>query len=176
MTNKKYLLIFALALFSCNQQDASKANIKPAYFDLKGYFQQEILRLKSQNTLINKTVSVNGETEQKRVAIDNWEKELTIFINADINKASWNGSFAHSKKENKDLYLSNSKKIPVKQVVIVKNGEKVNQVNIIVANNNILYHSIDTLTYIPDSLYEIKKTQKIRFLGEKRYNIIGKWK
>jgi len=46
----------------------------------------------------------------------------------------------------------------------------------VISNKNILYSSGDTLVYYPDSLYEIRKHQKIKLLAQKTYQITGKLK
>jgi 2-hydroxy-3-keto-5-methylthiopentenyl-1-phosphate phosphatase len=176
MTKKLYILVFALALFSCNQRKEAEANTNLLYFDIKGYFGKEIARLQRLNPDVNKTVSVNGTTENKTAKITDWAKELTIFVNADINKTSWKGSFKIGKENGADVYTSDSKKIPIKKILVDQSGSKVNKIEIIIDNKNILYQSQDTLTYYPDSLYAIKKQQKIRLLNEKKYSIIGKLK
>jgi len=175
MAKKIYILLFALVLFSCNQKNETRANTDLLYFDLKGFFEQEMVRLEKLNPTVDKTVSVNGTIENKKVKITNWKKELAIFINADINKASWRGSFNISKENNTDIYVSNNKKIPVKRVHIEKQGLKVSKIEIVISHTNILFQSQDTLSYYPDSLYEIKKQQKIKLLSEKKYKIIGKF-
>ncbi|RYG09492.1 MAG: hypothetical protein EOO07_23780, partial [Chitinophagaceae bacterium] len=93
MVKKLYFLVFALALFSCNQRKEAEANTDLLYFDVKGYFEKEINRLQKLNPEVNKTVSINGAAENKIAKIANWTKELAIFVNADINKTSWKGSF-----------------------------------------------------------------------------------
>jgi len=175
MNKKLYLLVFALACFSCNKQEKPNANNNLLYFDLKGYFEKEIDRLQEVSPSINKTVSINGAKEQKTLTITDWQKELAIFQNADINKNSWRGSFKITKQGEQSIYSSDNRKIPIKKILVEQQGSKVSKISIIVNNNNILYRSQDTLTYIPDSLYEIKKQQKIRFLAQKNYLIIGKF-
>lgn len=176
MIKKISILAFALALFSCNQQKEAEANTSLTYFDIKGYFGKEISRLQQFNPNVDKTVSINGVSENKTAKITDWTKELAIFVNADINKTSWKGSFKTSKLDGADIYTSDSKKIPVKKILVIQNGNKVGKIEIIIDNKNILYQSQDTLTYYPDSLYTIKKHQKIRLLNEKRYLVIGKLK
>ncbi|KQM77290.1 hypothetical protein ASE74_18795 [Pedobacter sp. Leaf216] len=176
MVKKLYFLVFALALFSCNQRKEAEANTDLLYFDVKGYFEKEINRLQKLNPEVNKTVSINGAAENKIAKIANWTKELAIFVNADINKTSWKGSFKIKEQNGVDSYISDNKKIPIKKVSITWKGEKADKIEIIVDNKNILYRSLDTLTYFPDSLYSIKKQQKIRLLNEKKYSIVGKLK
>lgn len=146
------------------------------YFDIKEYFAKEAVRLEKKNPLVHKTVMVNDTSEGKAIKIENWEKELSIFSDADINRSSWKGQF--QKKETKDgeVYTSDNEKVPVKEVTIYKRKNLVYGLQILIKNTNSLYTSADTLTYYPDSIYEIRKTQHIRLLSEKNYRITGKFK
>ncbi|MFW0716821.1 hypothetical protein [Pedobacter sp. N23S346] len=176
MTRKLGILVFALAFFSCNQREAAKANTDLFYFDLKGYFSKEIIRLKNAKVKVDKTVSINGVSETKSLLINDWDKELAIFVNADINRNSWKGSFKVSQQNGVQTYTSNSKKIPIKKVSIENKGSEISKVEIVIYNKNVLYQSLDTLTYYPDVLYKIRKQQKIRLLASKDYLIVARFK
>lgn len=176
MNKKLILFLFTLCFFGCNQREEFKASTGLLYFDVDGFFKQEVARLKKVNPEVVKEVSVNGTTEQSAIHIPNWEKELAIFSNADINKASWKGSFEIQKTENTESYTSNNKRIPVKKVLVYRYHSKVNKLEIIISNKNILYSSGDTLLYCPDSLYQIKKHQKIKLMKAKTYGVTGRFK
>ena len=81
-----------------------------------------------------------------------------------------------SNSNDSDTYISNNDKVPVKEVKVYKNGGKVNGIAIIVKNENILYSSTDSLIYFPDSLYQVRKQQNIRFLSDRNYLIKGMFK
>ena len=176
MIKKLCILVFVAALFSCTQQKEAEANTELLYFDIQGYFAKEGLRMQKLNPTFVKTVNVNGNIESKKIKIADWEKEFTIFTNADINKNSWKGSFQVNKQNGEEVYTSDSKKIPVKKLTVLRKDSTVRMIQIVINNKNILFQSNDTLTYYPDSLYAIKKKQKIRILNEKNYQVIGKLK
>src|SRR5476649_1867335 len=82
------LLFFVFFLPAC------KPGIKETvgtltYFDLKGYFKADATKLTEHNKPVFKTVVHNTITESKKVTIDNWEREFSLFINSDINKPAW---------------------------------------------------------------------------------------
>lgn len=165
-------LIFILSSCNLNEQ---KVAVEP-YFDLKSYFEMEAQRLNKLNLQIDKSVSINGNVEHKKVSIKSFEKEFSAFIAADINKGSYKGSFSVKKEAETESYIAENEKIPIKKVEIIYLDNKPKSILIVTETNNILYHSSDTLSYFPDSLYEIKKTQKIRLLKEKKYVIRGEFK
>lgn len=171
---KLFLFGLALALASCTLKEQENKNTK-AYFDLEGYLKKEALRLQKANPLINKTVVVGGKSETHKVKIADWKKELDLFIQSDINKAAWRGSFSSSLANGMSTYTSQNAKVPVKKLEVSFKGNKVSAIRIFVSNTNDLYKSNDSLSYYPDSLYQIKKVQQIRLRAEKKYEITGKF-
>lgn len=164
-------LIIVCSACTANEQ---KVQID-SYFNLKKYFEKEADRLNKLNLRIDKSVSINNDIEKKQVKIKDFKNEFSTFIASDINKASWKGMFKVNQKENSLLYTTENEKIPVKKVEVHYLNKKLTSIQIILVTDNILYHSLDTLNYFPDSLYEIKKLQKIKLIKEKKYVIRGRF-
>jgi hypothetical protein len=162
-------LLFLMACSDTNQQQ----KLPQQYFDLKGYMQQEAARLNQTKPLVFKTVSVNDSTESRKVRIADWNKELANFSDADINKSAWQGMFKVERNKQQEVYSSNDDKVLVKKLEISRKNNKITSIKVLLNTSNYLYHSTDTLAYYPDSLYEIRKTQQIRFLSVKRYLVKG---
>lgn len=172
---KKILFCCLVVIYSsCNLKEQDKASSK-SYFDLDRYFKSEVSRLTKANLIIDKTVIVNAKSEEKKVNIKNWEKELESFISADINKAAWRGSFKIKKNKSSEVYLNDNEKIPVKKVEITYRNNKISAIKIFITNTNRLYTSKDSLSYYPDSLYQIKKVQQIKLMDQKIYQITGRF-
>jgi len=167
--------LLILTLSSCVQKEQNKTQVE-TYFNLKSYFEKEADRLNNLHLQLDKSVTINGETERKQVKINDFKNELNVFIAADINKASWRGAFTTTKTADLERYTTNNEKIPVKKVEINYQNNKIKSVQVLVVVNNILYHSIDSLTYFPDSLYMVNKTQKIKLIKEKKYIVVGRLK
>lgn len=159
---------------SCTLKDQGQQTA-PSYFDLDSYFKSEAKRLTKTNPPITKSVGVNGEVEQKTMQISNWEKEFESFISADINKASWRGSFNVKKDSTSAIYVTENEKIPVKKLEISYRNDKIQGIKIFISNTNALYTSKDSLSYYPDSLYQFNKTQRIQLMKEKKYRITGRF-
>lgn len=145
------------------------------YFDIKGYFEGEVSRLNKVKPTISKSVEVNDSLERKQLKIADWQKELSIFSDADINRASWKGLFTVSKQQGSERYVSDNEKVPVKEIQITFDQKHLKSLLIIVKNSNSLYTSQDSLFYYPDSLYRVKKIQHIKLLKEKQYEISGRF-
>lgn len=173
----KKLIFFGLVLLSisCVQEEKVQTQATP-YFDLENYFKAEASRLTKTNPQLHKTVIVNGQIESRDVTINDWEQEFESFIDADINKAAWRGSFKVQKDSVTTIYSTQDDKIPVKKLVISLKDNNVSAIVAIVKNTNKLYTSTDSLTYYPDSLYQIKKTQQIIFMEPKNYDVTVRFK
>ncbi|MEJ7558520.1 MAG: hypothetical protein WKF66_09455 [Pedobacter sp.] len=172
----KWLLLIFLLVCSCkpaiNEEQIGQAN----YFDIKGYFETEIARLSKVKPRIIKSVEVNGVLEKKTVLVTNWKQELSIFSDAEINRVSWKGLFTVSKNDTKQTYLSNNEKVPVKAIEVSLSNGKVNKILIVIRNANLLYTSVDSLIYVPNRSYLIKKRQSIRFFSDKNFLVEGKFR
>lgn len=163
-----------LVLLAGCQTDTAHKGSKGTYFDLKGYISAEAKRLNTLQPTVQKRVAINEETEQKIVRITDFNRELASFTDADINKQSWQGEFNRHQQANTQDYTTTNEKIPIKLLRVTYHNSRVKAIQVISYTHNLLYHSIDTLSYYPDSLYEIKKSQKIRFMKDKRYRVVGR--
>lgn len=175
MQKKYFLIVLVLCCFSCKPKLA-QTNTNLLYFDISGFFNKEAERLKKLNPTVEKLVSINGNTERKTVKISDWEKELTIFANADINKSAWRGSFNIKKVDNTIYYDAKDPKVSVKQVAVESFDKQVRKIVIVIGIKNILYQSNDTLIYQPNISYQINKQQHIKFLNSKNYKILANFK
>jgi hypothetical protein len=167
-----YFIIILLILNSCQQEKVVK---QYNYFDLEGYFKKEALRLQKKNPLIEKRVSKNNDSEQRKLEIKNWNEELELFLSSDINKPAWKNSYGLQQSNQTINYIANDPDLRTQKISILK-SEKNTIKSIAIFNkvNNSLYSSTEQLTYFPDSLYKIIKEQKVRILGVNHYTITGK--
>jgi hypothetical protein len=166
------LLIFLLG--ACNTAPGNKV-VSRQYFDLKGYVSAAAQRLNQLNPQVDKTVTINQSAEHKKLKVTDWQKELSVITDADINKSAWQGLFRVSRKQNSISYISDNEKVPVKSLTVsYKDGKPVG-IDILMETTNLLYTSRDILTFYPDSIYQVRKTQKIKLLNKKEYQVELSW-
>jgi len=176
-------LIPGILLLSCIQ--SCKPNVGQGskgadFFDLKGYFEGEVGHLKKLNPLITKTVVYNASTETKKVHITNWETELSMFIESDINKPACIANYKVQKSGDFLIYKATDKDSTLKtrDIIIKKSGDKIKWI-LIFNNTNPkksrlqLYETVEKLSYFPDSLYSIVKIQRVKLMGTDKYTIRG---
>jgi hypothetical protein len=161
----------ALLLPAC--KPAIKENATAKYFDLKAYFKADSARLTRLNKPVRKTVNHNGVTETKEVKIDDWSQELSLFSQSDINKPAWRDSYKVQTTPTMTIYMATDDDLKTREIIVNKTGDKVKYIKIYNYTSNKLYYTIEHLTYWPDSLYKIEKTQHVRLLGLNKYVITG---
>jgi hypothetical protein len=160
-----------LGMAACKKDGPAKDTM--AFFDIKGYFRTDSIRLSKLNPLVNKTVVHNQAAETQKVNITNWGTELSLFSESDINKPAWKTSYDIDTSEDLLIYTANDPALKTRKIIIKKDGEKVKWILIFNHTKNILYENIEKLSYFPDSLYEIQKKQRVRILGTDTYKISG---
>ena len=164
-----------LSLAACQQKEIRNKQLE--YVDLQGFFSAEASRLNARKPTFTKTVGINEKKESKVVNKNiDWEKELSVFKEADINKPAFKGMYQITKLANKTIYTSNSKNAPVKRIEVdFGDTKKPTGIRIFQLTKNMIYRASDTLSYYPDSVYSIHKKQEVRVLGTTVYTIDGKF-
>ncbi|QKJ29335.1 hypothetical protein HQ865_06050 [Mucilaginibacter mali] len=164
----------AIAAFiaSC-RPEIKETKAEQKYFDLKGYFRAYSARLSIKHPLITKTVMHNGESQTKKVYIDNWGREFELFENSDINKPAWRDSYETRSANDQTIYQSKDPDLKTTRIVIKKTGDRVNYILIYNHTKNLLYENVEKLSYFPDSAYQIDRTQTVRLLGKNVYSVKG---
>lgn len=169
------IVVLALVLIASCRPDVKEAKGTQQYFDIKGFFKADSARL-SKVGLITKTVTHNAITETKKIHIDNWGREFELFTNSDINRPAWRESYSVSKGDNVIIYQAKTPELKTRRIVIGKTGDKVKWILILNHTKNLLYENSERLSYFPDSLYQITKTQKVRVMSKNTYTVKGVFK
>ncbi|MGI4805626.1 MAG: hypothetical protein ACRYFL_12700 [Janthinobacterium lividum] len=176
MTNRQILFtifVFAGSFSSCKPDIRQN---ETSYFNLNTYFGNEAKKLAKANFEVVKTVSRNGEAETKKVKIENWSQELSVFSESDINKPSWKKSYKTTASGDFTIYKALDPDLKTQEIIIKKANNQIAYLMIYNVVNNKLFQTKEKLTYFPDSLYIIRRKQHVRFLGTNDYLIEGKLK
>jgi hypothetical protein len=96
--NKLYIIFFLLIFSNCKNETPQYSKSTTPLFDLKGFLDNEIAMHLKDIKKVKKTVTVNGKTETKEVAIKDWKEELKPFFNSDINRPAWKDKYQFNKK------------------------------------------------------------------------------
>jgi hypothetical protein len=168
------------ASWSACKQDTEESRGPLKYFDIKGYFTGEAARLKKLNKQVLKTVTHNGISETKKVSIDNWDQELNLFTGSDINRPAWKNSYKIIADDSLLVYRAKYPELKMTEMIIKRDKGKVKWIlifnrikNTLSQTKIVLYQTNEKLSYFPDSLYLIEKTQRVRLMGVNSYRVQG---
>ncbi len=162
-----FLFILLSTLGCLSDQTQQQLDAEP-YFDLEGFMQGEIARLDSIAPVVRKTILLNGEEEIKELNEIDFERELNIFLESDINRPAWVGKYTsdtlYSDSSTYQVtYQSLDSTLQTRQLTIVFGQEAaVREVRIQQHTNTILSEGDQYLTYLVDRYYEISTDQSIR--------------
>ncbi len=176
MRNLSRAVLLVVLLSGCFSKNQEEARRQIHYFDLRSYFIQKAQQLNQENTPIQKTVSTNKLSERKRIKVADWNAELALFIDADINKPAWRDSYVKDSTATKVIYTAKDNDLKTQMIEIDLNAGEPKKITIQTQVNNILYHSTEQLEFIPDSIYIINKHQKVILLGLNDYQIEGRFR
>jgi hypothetical protein len=169
------LLPAAAILTGCSPDSPAVSTDKPfeklLYFDIKGYFRQELKRLATISS-VTKTTEVNGVREKRVIAAPDFEKELTVFINADINKPAWSDKYSVDSLFNRNrqlaglVYAALDEKLQIRQISVDFIDDQVRKITIQSAMHSSIADSRQQLDYDPEAGYSIESYQRIPFLSQ----------
>ena len=99
------IILSGWMFLSCDRsQDRERLLI---YFDLISLIEEQLVLVTKENPRVSKKVTLNGESEETKTAYDSlgWSEELKIFLESDINKPSFVGSFQEQQGQDRVTYL-----------------------------------------------------------------------
>jgi len=164
-------------LFSCfDDPNSSKDGQKTFFFDAKGYFEQEMARLDQEQSSIQKTIRKDSLEETKKITDINWENELNLFKESDINKASWVSKYQAdtnrtASNQQQIIYTATDKDLKTQELQVFLTNEQVDSIAIRNRIANQVYTSQQLLTYSPRGGYSIQKTQDVVLFDKDKYQI-----
>ena len=179
------LYLFLLVVLFCCQQEEKQPIENPTqiekYFLLKDFVENQITRLEGAN--VRKSTRIKGKEEvmEMEMKAEDWRKELHIFIQADINKATLSTSYDTEKTGQSTIHrLKPGEKSPIQEIKIDYKGDQVRRISFISNQENIFYTSgaqgelhIDSITGKINT-YQVSGIQKVWFLSPNEMAVKGK--
>ncbi|MPR34517.1 hypothetical protein [Salmonirosea aquatica] len=113
---------FAILLMLASCQTPAEKHDEPAvYYDIKGFIQSQIQLLNQQKPVVEKTMVVGNGQEKRSTSEVNWEKELELFVQADINKPAYRQSYAIARPDSLtyEYTIQTQEDLPVRYLKVV---------------------------------------------------------
>lgn len=168
-----FALIGVLLVFAACQQGTRNTQTPPSFFDLKGYMEQQI-KANEQYSTIQKTVSIDGEEESKKLSEIDWKADLTAFSRADINKPAWLEKYrvdTLSDKGMKIVYTAMEDKLITRKMTVSFANDAVDEIIIEQQNHNEVYTADKRLIYQSQKGYSMQTKQKAPFSEARDYEV-----
>jgi hypothetical protein len=156
---------------SCqNQQSENQVKV---YYDLNGFIKSQIQELTKIEVKVQKRVLLDDKKEEIKIDKIDWDKELELFIQADLNKQAYQLSYDKIENDSLVVYqLKNGEKLPVSRLEILFDDKKnPRRIEARLNTKNYLYESSKTLKMVLENNriqnYKIEGWQEL-FIGSKK--------
>ncbi|MCF0053092.1 hypothetical protein LXM25_23690 [Dyadobacter sp. LJ53] len=165
---------------------ATDPNEKKAYYDLKGFIENQIVYLNEKKPKVTKTVQLDGKEEVRVETGTDWKKELELFVQADINKPAYRNSYVVTRSDSSvyEYKIKDGENLPVRLLTIKVDSatQQPVMVKALLRSENRIYSSEKTIELTPSrrdnllgvSSYSVKGYQKLLFMDRKSFNITAK--
>lgn len=169
-------MVILLAACQPVSEETQQDPTPQVFFDLKGYFNQEVQRLNTLQPEVTKTVAINGKSETKQWTHLNYQPELDIFAQADINRLDWIDKYSvDSTFQNNQLtsieYKALEDKLRTRHISIQFKNGSVSKISIENGGKNMAAGSQQELGYEPLTGYYIKSVQHTTLFKDKIFKI-----
>lgn len=175
------LLLLGPILFSCENGPVSSDDSlqsKDYFFDAKGYFAEESTRLAEAGKGLVKEIWFNGEEERLESDSLDWDKELELFLKADINRPAWTEKYtgdttlSSAGTPERISYTAQEEELRIQQMDISFDPSgKIDEIYIQKEINSLIEKVSQKLNYRPQEGYELSEKSSSNWKGEKEIRI-----
>lgn len=147
------------------------------YYDLPSFIAKQVSNLQSKKQWVRKHVTKDGHSHIIERGDIEWNEELDLFVESDINRPAWRGEFKvdsiNLEREYVITYKTENNQIPVKNVVVTIDKETGQCLKITVdrRTKNFLYQSDQSLYYTTGEGYMMKGKLSVSYLFDSEYSI-----
>jgi hypothetical protein len=174
---KGIIAVFFVNIVGCDFSKNKQNQTSTKFFDLSDYFEKEIKNLEENKVSFDKEITREDISQTKHhVAVD-WNTELALFIESDINKKAWeeyyeiDTLFTDAYDYVVNYTLLSQKDLIVKKVKLSFEAGECVEVKIYREEENPLFISKQELIYNRDIGFQIIGFQKIVGVFESNFFI-----
>lgn len=169
-TNIYWVWIFLLISACGNQQITQR---KKTYFDVSGYFNEQVKELQKLNPEARKNISTTGMMPEKPeldtvdvgtekvTSIDmqqaDWAKEIKPFFDLEINKPAWEGKYTEDKDSSGTLqittYYAKDSSMEIQQLSVTRNRGVITLITGFINKKSFIVDRTMRLSYMPGKGY-----------------------
>ncbi len=174
---KTFQLLFAFFIVFTACNDIKVKPEEKIYFSISPYIDTLTKDLSQNGTGLKKFARLNKSVDSTFTKTVNWENELSIFKEAEINKSSYRGKFkvdsTFSNGQQIITYTTDDKKIRAKFLKLTKENGSIISIEVKLRTNNTLYTSAQDLVLIPGKSFSVDGMQNIAQLNVDSFRLEG---
>lgn len=182
MFKKGWVLFIIGFVISCSEdkgQPMDNPTQLDKYFPLKDFVENQIDLL--DGSTVKKTTGIKGKIEHTEVQMDAeaWRKELDIFIQSDINKASLATAYETEEKGGVTIHrLKPGENSSIKEINVSYEGDQVRQISFKAYQDEFFYSTLSEGELVVDKSgrlgsYQVNGTQNVWFLSPNEMVVKG---
>lgn len=178
------MILSLLFLTTACQTSDETAQLPNVYYNVKGFVESQIVLLNKQKPEIEKLMVVGTEKETRRTDDVNWQRELELFVQADLNKPAFRQSYSITRPDSLtyEYALQTGEDLPVRYLKVVldqPNGRPALIEARMVAKNklyesekNLLMRCAENSGVWRVAAYEIKGFQELVISDRKPFDVL----
>jgi hypothetical protein len=179
------LVSVLLVGWGCETPSSTSSGEVTQYVDVKGFIEQQQKLLQQRKPLVKKAWTVGKELEEKQTSEIDWETELALFEQADINKPAYARTYTVQQGADGRTWTyepNASENVPVRLLkVTLDSAERIEQLEAELQVENNLYTSQKLLRLTCAERegiwqivsYSINGSQQLRFMQPKVFEVSG---
>jgi hypothetical protein len=173
---KRSILLISLLFLQCTNEKSIDRELH--YFDTRGVIESTISKLVQEKPKVEKLWKYGSAEEKRMVENMDWEKELKLFLDADINKSSYIGSYDSTRAGQMITYsLKSNENLPVKILSVSKDSTNL-EIHAIRTSENYFFTTFgDLVLRIKEEKldsYDIHTVQKLLWFDADTTLVSGK--
>jgi hypothetical protein len=176
-----YLILTSLIIFTISScQNSTQPIAQKTYFDVPAFISEQITQLQNDSMIVIKTAEVNETTDQHQIDWTDWNRELTLFKNSDINKSAFIGKYLvdtltvdSNKKQIRYAATDSSLNTRLIEVTLNTKQNSVTELHIINITKDFISSTHEDLLFIPNKAYVIRSSQSMMFFGTNDLKVMG---
>ena len=176
--------VFLVCLFFTACDNPAKQDQAPVYYDVAGFVSNQIRDLSARHPAVQKTVSVDKKQSQQTTADINWNRELVLFSQADINKPALRNSYQIEQPDSLTYIYTlkpTEERLTVQSLTVRldETTRKPRQIEAVLQTDNPLYTSKRHLLFETGPgneaiHYKITGFQKLAYATERDFTVDGR--
>lgn len=161
----EWVLVASLFTACVPEKTAEQVELTP-YFDLEAFIDTEVDRLEAEYPTADKEITFNEATESHEDMTLDYEDELSIFRNADINRPAWLDKYRiDTLREGEQTiitYLAQDSTLSIRKLTVTQRAAEVVRIEVDSRTGTVLSDGRRYLRYEPATGYLIDSYQDRR--------------